>query len=131
VPVRTLGTLEPHNFANRPRRCGLKQSCSSCRELSNGMLHAPCNQVNRVDSQVFLVGSQTDNLTPSHSFGHNLCFRCPNEQCEPILNIYVPRAFQYYKKHHKPLKFDPWNRSLKFQESTGTPFPKVGVALGV
>jgi len=29
------------------------------------------------------------------------------------------------------LSFDPWNCSLKFQESTGTPSPKVGVALGV
>jgi hypothetical protein len=26
-------------------RCSLKQSCSSCRELSNDMLHAPCIQV--------------------------------------------------------------------------------------
>ncbi len=59
------------------------------------------------------------------------CVKCPNEQCKPILNIYVPRAFQWYKKRHKPLSFDPWNRHLKFWESTGTPSPKVGVALGV
>ncbi len=52
-------------------------------------------------------------------------------ECEPILDIYVPRAFQWYKKHHKSLNFDPWNRSLKLMESTGTPSPKVGVALGV
>ncbi len=70
-------------------------------------------------------------LTPGLSFGRNLCFRCPNEQCEPILDIYVPRAFQWYKEHHKPLSFDPSNGSLKFRESTGTPSPKVGVALGV
>jgi len=68
-------------------RCGLKQSCSSHRELSNNMLHAICSQVNQVDSQLFMVGSQTDNLTPGPSFGYNLCFRCPNEQCEPILDI--------------------------------------------
>jgi hypothetical protein len=36
-----------------------------------------------------------------------------------------------YKERHKPLRFDPCNRSLKFQKSTGTPSPKVGVALGV
>jgi hypothetical protein len=70
-------------------------------------------------------------LTPGPSFGHNLCFRCPNEQCEPISDIYVPRAFQWYKERHKPLSFDPSNRSMKFRESTGTPSPKVGVALGV
>jgi hypothetical protein len=70
-------------------------------------------------------------LTPGLSFGHNLCFRCPNEQCEPILDIYVPKTFYWYKDCHKPLRVDPWNRSLKLWESTGTPSPKVGVALGV
>ncbi len=111
--------------------CGLKQSCIFHWELSNGMSHVLYNQVNRVDSWLFLVGSQTGNLTPDRAFGHNLCFRCPNEQCEPILDIYVPRAFQWYKKCHKLLSFDPSNRSLKFRESTRTSSPKVGVALGV
>ncbi len=90
APARTSATLEPHNFA----RCNLKQSCNSCRELSNGMSHVACRQVNRVDSRLFLVGSQTDSLTPGPSFGHNLCFKCPNEQCEPFLDIYVPKDFQ-------------------------------------
>jgi hypothetical protein len=117
--------------ANFGSRCGLKQSCSPRRELFNSMLHVFWRQVNRVDSWLLLVGSQIGNLTPGFSFGHNLCFRCPNEQCEPILDIYVPRDFQWYKGRHKPLSFNPSNRSLKFRESTGTPFPKVGVALGV
>jgi hypothetical protein len=108
-------------------RCSLKQSCSSCRELSNGMFHVVCKQVNRVDSWLFQIG----NLSPGPSFGHNLCFKCPNEQCEPILDIYIPRAFQWCKERHNSLSFDSWNHSLKFQKSTGTPFPKVGVALGV
>jgi hypothetical protein len=60
-----------------------------------------------------------------------LCFRCPNEQWEPILDIYASRSFHWYKERHNPLRFDPCNRSLKFWESTGTPSPKVGVALGV
>jgi hypothetical protein len=97
-------------------RCGLKQSCSSCWELSNGMLHALYSQVNWVDSLLFLVESQIGSLIPSRSFDHNLCFRYPNEQCEPILDIYVPIAFQWYKECHKPLNFDPWNYSLKFWE---------------
>jgi hypothetical protein len=112
-------------------RCYLKQSCSPHRKLSNGMSHAIYTQVNRVNSRLFIVGNQTDSLTLGPSFGHNLCFKCPNEQCEPILNIYVPRSFQWYKERHKPLSFEPWNCSLKFQASTGTPSPKVGVALGV
>jgi hypothetical protein len=40
---------------------------------------------------------------------------------EPILDIYVLRDFQWYKECHNPLNFDPWNRSLKFWESTGLP----------
>ncbi len=112
-------------------RCGVKQSCSSCRQLSTSMWHVICSQVNRVDSRLFLVGSQIASLTPDPSFGHNLCFRYPNEQCKPILDIYVPISFQWYKERHKPLNFDPSIRSLKFWESIGTPSPKVGVALGV
>jgi len=108
-----------------------KRSFSLRRELSNGMSHTVCRQVNRVDPWLFSVGSQIDNLTSDPSFGHNLCFRCSNEQYEPILNIYVPRAFQWYKERHKQLSFDPWNRSLKFWESTKTPSLKVGVALVV
>ncbi len=75
-------------------RCDLKQKCSSHRELSNGMSHVICKQINRVDSRLFLVGSQIGSLTLGPSFGHNLCFRCLNEQCEPILDIKVSRAFQ-------------------------------------
>jgi hypothetical protein len=78
-----------------------------------------------------VVGSQTASLIPGPSFGHNLCFRCSNEKCEPILDIYVPRSFQWYKELHNLLSFDPWNRSLKFWKFIGTSSPKVGVALGV
>ncbi len=112
-------------------RCSLKKSCSPHWELSNGISHAICRQVNRVDSRLFLVGSQIGNWTLVPSFGHNLCFRCRNEQCKLILSIYPPRAFQWYKKCHKPLSFDPWNCSLKFREFTWTPSPKVRVALGM
>jgi hypothetical protein len=102
-------------------QCGLKQSCSSRRELSNGMWHVVCSQVFWVDSWLLVVGSQNyqtlGSSTPGPSFGHNLCFRCPNEQCEPILDIYTSRDFHWYKERHKQLRFDPSNRSLKFQES--------------
>jgi hypothetical protein len=92
-------------------KCGLKQSCSSHQEFSNGMSHVVCSQVFRVDSRLLVVRSQNwqtpGSSTPGPSFGHNLCFRCPNEQCEPILDIYASRAFHWYKERHKPLRFDP------------------------
>jgi len=101
--------------------CRLKQSCRSRRDLSTGMSHVFCSQVFRVDSPLLVVGSQNwrtpGSSTPGPSFGHNLCFRCPNEQCEPILDIYTSRAFHWYKERNQPWSFDPSKRSLKFRES--------------
>ncbi len=77
---------------DHPLRWGLKQSCSPCWDLSNYMLHATCMQGNRGDSWLLVVGSQIANLIPGLSFGHNLCFRCPNGSCKPISNIYIPSA---------------------------------------
>jgi hypothetical protein len=96
---------------------GLKQTYSPRRELSNNMSHIACTQGNWVDSQLLVVGSQIANLTPNLSFGHNLCFRCPNGQCEPISNIYASISFQWYKKLFKVMGFDPCNHALKIRES--------------
>jgi hypothetical protein len=68
-------------------RWGLKQSCILHQELSNGMLHATCTQGNQVDSWLLMVGNQIASLTFAPSFGHNLCFKCPNGSCEPILDM--------------------------------------------
>jgi hypothetical protein len=80
----------------------LKQSCNPCQELSNGMWHATFMQVNQL-----VVGSQIDNLTHGPSFGHNLCFKYPNGSCELILDIYIPRDFQWYNELFNPMSFDP------------------------
>jgi hypothetical protein len=60
-----------------------------------------------------------------------LCSKCPNRSCEPILNIYVAIAFQWYKELFNPMGFDPWNWLLKIWESTKTPTPKVETPLRV
>ncbi len=112
-------------------RWGLKESCSLCWELSNDMWQATCTQGNRSDSWLLVVRSQTTNLTPGLSFGHNLCFKCSNGSCEPILDIYVPRALQWYRELVNPMSFDAYNCPLKIRESTRTPTPKMGVHLGV
>jgi len=112
-------------------RWGLNQSYSPRRGLSNGMSHATFTQGNRVNSWLLVVRSQTANLTPGLFLGHNLCFRCPNGWCEPILDIYVSIAFQWYKKNFKPMNFNPCNCSLKIWESFGILTPQVGIALGV
>ncbi len=81
-----------------------------------------------------MVGNQIGNFTPSPSFGHNLCFTYPNGwfgSCDPILNIYVLRAFQWYKELFNRMSLSPWSRSLKIWKSIRIPSPKVGVHLGV
>jgi hypothetical protein len=83
------------------------------------------------DSWLLVVGSQIAKLIPGLSFGYNLCVKCPNGSCEPILDIYVPKDFQWYKKFFNPMGFDPCNCFLKIRESIKTPIPKVGAHLGV
>jgi hypothetical protein len=71
-----------------------------------------------------MVGSQIDNSTPGPSFGHNLCFKCPNEQCEPILDIYASRAFRWYKERHKTLSLTPAIALWSFGSPPGVHLPK-------
>jgi hypothetical protein len=121
----------------------LKQTCSSPQDISNGVLHSICTHRDWVDSWLFVVGSQTGNLTPGPSFAHNLCFRCPNVSCEAIFDIYTSRPFQQYKEHVKARFFAFFCRALKLQESRRTPnshfwecescshLPQSGVATGL
>jgi hypothetical protein len=106
---------------------GLKQNCSSFWELFNGVLHFTCTHRGRVNSRLLVVGSQTSSLTLGLFFCHNMCCRCPNGSCEPIFDIYILIAFQWYKERLNAKCFDPWNRTLKFWESQQTlesPFRK-------
>jgi hypothetical protein len=98
----TPGTLNGHNsslgaITPRPElglRQVLNQSCSSCQELSNAVLHFSRRRREEVDSRLLVVGSQIGSLTPGLSFAHNLGCRCPNDQCKAIFDIYVSRPFQ-------------------------------------
>jgi hypothetical protein len=91
----------------------LKKSYSIFWKLFNGMLHATCTRGIWGDSWLLVVRSQIANLIFGPSFGHNLCFKCPNGSCELILDIYVSRNFEWYKELLNPLSFDPCNHSLK------------------
>jgi hypothetical protein len=88
VRVPELWELISPDCKVRSRR-GLKKSFRTPRDLFNAMSHSVIGCREKVDSRLLVVGSQIANLTSGPSFGHNLCFRCPNEQCEPILDIYV------------------------------------------
>ncbi len=108
----------------------LKKSYNPCQKIFNGMLQINYTQGNQVDSWLLVVGSQIANLTLSFSFGHNLYSKCLNGSCEPILDICVLIAFQWYKELFNPLGFDPCNRSLKIRESTETPNSQSESSLG-
>jgi hypothetical protein len=77
-----------------------------------------------------MVGSQTANLTPNHSFGHNLCYKCSNGQCKPISSIYSLKDFHWYKERLKARSFDPWNRVLKIWKSFRDSNSQHGSSLG-
>jgi hypothetical protein len=107
---------------------GLKQSCNSHWELSNGVSHATCTHENRFNSRLFVSGVS---LIPILSFCHNLYCRCPNGSCEPILDIQTSIVFQWYKELLNARCFDLCDRSMKVSKSTGTSTPKMGDHLGV
>jgi hypothetical protein len=65
---------------------GLHQTCNPLRELSNAVSHSPSARRERVDSRLLVLACP--------SFAHNLGCRCPNDQCEAILDIYTLRPFQ-------------------------------------
>jgi hypothetical protein len=109
---------------------GLNQSCSSPQELFNGVLHFTYTHWNRVDSRLLVVGSQTVNLTPSPSFDHNLCYRCPNGSCETILDIYTSRPFQWYKEHAMQGVLTPAIELWVFRSPGGLPSPIFGSVSG-
>jgi hypothetical protein len=96
---------------------GLKQTCNSPWELSNGVSHYTCTHQGRVDSWLLVVGSQI----PGLSFCHNLCCKCPNGSCKVIFDIYTSIAFQCHEERLKTGCFNPCNQTLKFQESQRTP----------
>jgi hypothetical protein len=103
--------------ANLQLQWGLKQSCSPSRKFSNDMSHVTWTFENQVDSWLLVVQNQIVNLTFDLSFGHNLCFKCPNESYEPISDIYISIVFWWYKKLFELMGFDPYNHALKSWES--------------
>jgi hypothetical protein len=109
----------------------LKQSCSPCWELSNGKSHIAYWQGNWVDFQLLVVDNQIANLTPGHSFDHNLCYRRPNGRCKPILDIYTWKLFNDIKNASRQGVLTPAITLWRFGSPFETLTPNMGVHLGV
>jgi hypothetical protein len=126
-PVVTISGLwtaiTPHSKLGSQRV--LNQSCSSCQELFNALLHSSRRRWEEVDSQLLVVGSQIASLTPGPSFAHNLGCRCPNGQCKAIFDIYASRPFQWHQEHSNARWFRPCCRALNIRESRRTPNPQL------
>jgi hypothetical protein len=93
-------------------------------ELSNYKWHATYTQANQGDSQFLMVRSQIGTLTLNSSFGHNLCFKYSNGMCEPILDIYIPKTFQWYKELFNPMNLTPVIVFWRFESPLGLQLPK-------
>jgi len=106
-------------------RQGLNQSCSPRRDLSNDISHSQFGGWEKVDSRLLVVESQTASLTPGPSFAHNLGYRCPNDQCEGILDIYTSRPFQRHQEHPNARCSGPCCRTLNIRKSQRAPNPQL------
>jgi hypothetical protein len=104
---------------------GLNQSCSPCRDISNAVSHSQIGHREEVDSWLLVVS-----LIPGPSFAHNLGWRCPNDQCEAIFDIFVSRPFQWHQEHPNARCFAPCYWALNIRESRRTPNPNSFQVLG-
>jgi hypothetical protein len=86
---------------------GLKQSCSLGKKKFKNMWYITYMHIIQGDSQLLMVRNQIDVLIPNLFLGHNLCCKYSNGSCEIILNIYISRSFQWYKKLFNSINFDP------------------------
>jgi hypothetical protein len=80
------------------------------------MLYTTYTHLIQGNSKLLEVRNQIDTLTLVPSFGHNLCYKYSNGSCEPILDIYFSRTFQWYKEFFNPMSCDP---SKLFFENLG------------
>jgi hypothetical protein len=117
--------------ANLWLRRGLKQIFNPHQKISNDMWHATCMHVIQGDSRLLVVENQIDTLILNLFIGHNLCCKYSNGSCEPILDIYVSKYFQWYQELFNLMSFDLSNHSLKIWKSIKTPTSKVKVHLGM
>jgi len=107
-----------------PRR-GLNQSCIPRPDLSNAVSHSQFGRREEVDSRLLVVGSQTDSLTPGPSFAHNLGWKCLNDQCKAIFDIYASIPFQWHQEHPNARCFEPCCQTLNIRESRRAPNPQL------
>ncbi len=82
----TPATLGAHNFVCKPL-IEMRSKAKLQPSLIDFQRYVTCHHRQRIrgDSQLLVVGSQ---------IGNNLCVKCPNGSCKPILDIKVPRTFQ-------------------------------------
>jgi len=126
IPVRVPGLWELITLDCKVQsQRGFHQSCSPCRDLSNDILNTPFGRWEDVDSRLLVVGSQIANLTSGPSLDHNLGCRCPNDQCEGILDIYTSRPFQWHQEHPNARFFSLYCRTLNIRESRRTLNPQL------
>ncbi len=94
--LETLATLRGHNFVCRPPI--EMRSKEKLQPLLRAFQWCIAQHLHARKSGRFFNFQWSrvkfGNLTHVPSFGHNLCLKCPNGSCKPILDIQVPRDFQ-------------------------------------
>jgi hypothetical protein len=99
--------------------CGLKQTCSSPQELSNGVSHSTCTHRGWVDSRLLMVRSQTASLSPAPSFDRNCAAYVQMTHARPFWTSTLQDLSNGIFFNARC--FDPCNQALSFRESRKTP----------
>ncbi len=87
-------TLRAHNSLCRPL-IEMRSEAKLYSSLRAFQWYVACHlHARKMGRFPIFSGRESNYQLDSRPFFHNLCFRCPNGSCEPILDIYVPRAFQ-------------------------------------
>jgi hypothetical protein len=123
--TRNLMTFGAHNFACRPPI--EMRSEEKLYPLSRSFQRYVACHLNERKSGWFLTFSGRESnyqFDFGPAFGYHLCVKCPNGSCEPILDIYVPRSFQWYKKILHPMGFDLVVVLWKFESPPRRQFTK-------
>jgi hypothetical protein len=131
--VGTFATLWGYNFMHKP---SIKMKSEAKLELSlKAFQRCIAHHLHTRKSGQFSTfcgrKSNWQFWLPTFLFAITCVPKCWNGSYEPILDIYTSIAFQSYKTLFNVRCFNLYNCSLKVQESTRTPTPKMGVQLGV
>ncbi len=113
--IGILAILDTHIFLCRPLievriKAKLQALSRNFQQYMAQLLHIG----NLRQFPTFSCWESNSHFDPQLVFSHNLCCKYLNGSCEPILDIYVLRVFEWYEEVLNSMSFDLSSHFLKF-----------------